>query len=509
MPMKYAKVLRTLVIAIILFLVIVLIPAMPALAAPMITLSPTSGSPGTRVTVTGTNFESYRGDSISVFFDDREIDSLVVPDSGIFTVLFDVPDDVVPGRFYVAVRDEEGSLLGSRRPFIVHEVEIELYPRDGAVGTRVTVNGQGFYVGEVVTFYYDGTRADIGTVVAGSAGEFTYTFAIPDSVAGNHEITAEDLLGNSDEANFKVLSSITLDQSSGALGDRVTVSGTGFGYKSDVTIYFDQAEVATDTTGKFGSFEVTFSVPVMQSGTYDVKAEDSDDNTDKAEFTVGAGVSLSQYAGNVGTTLAVGGVGFTVDGIVTIEYDDTQLAIATAGGNGAFSVTVDVPASIGGNHTITASDGTHIVKCIFVMESEAPPIPELLLPEEATEAEAKTEFDWEAVTDDSLPVTYTLQIATDEDFTADSMVLEKEDLTDSGYTVREEDKLEPRRREEPYYWRVKAKDSASNESQWSAPASFYVGSHFVMPRGAIYALIAVGAGLLAFWLGRRTAYLKG
>jgi len=508
--MKYAKVLRTLVIAVILCLVIVLIPAMPALAAPMITLSPTSGSPGTRVTVTGTNFESYRGDSISIFFDDREIDSLVVPDSGILTVLFDVPDDVVPGRFYVSVEDEKGNLLGSRRPFIVQEVEIELYPRDGAVGTRVTVDGQGFYVGEVVTFYYDGTRADIGTVVADPAGEFTYTFAIPDSMAGNHEITAEDLLGNSDEVNFKVLSSITLDQSSGALGDRVTVSGTGFGYKSDVTIYFDQAEVATDTTGKFGSFEVTFSVSVMQSGTYDVKAEDGDDNTDKAEFTVGAGVTLSQYAGNVGTTLAVSGVGFTVDGIVTIEYDDIQLAIATAGGNGTFSVTVDVPASVGGNHTITASDGTHIVKCIFVMESEAPPIPELLLPEEASEAEAKTEFDWEAVADDSLPVTYTLQIATDEDFTADSMVLEEEDLTDSDYAItKEEAKLDPRKQEEPYYWRVKAKDSASNESQWSAPASFYVSSRFVMPRGAIYALIAVGAGLLAFWLGRRTAYLKG
>jgi len=247
----------------------------------------------------------------------------------------------------------------------------------------------------------------------------------------------------------------------------------------------------------------------MQSGTYDVKAEDSDDNTDKAEFTVGAGVSLSQYAGNVGTTLAVSGVGFTVDGIVTINYDDTQLAVATAGGNGAFSVTVDVPASVGGNHTITASDGIHIVKCIFVMESEAPPIPELLLPEEASEAEAETEFDWEDVTDDSLPVTYTLQVATDEDFTAGSIVLNEEGLTDPDYTVTEEDRLEPRKQEEPYYWRVKAKDSASNESQWSAPASFYVGSHFVMPRGAIYALIAVGAGLLAFWLGRRTAYLKG
>jgi hypothetical protein len=143
------------------------------------------------------------------------------------------------------------------------------------------------------------------------------------------------------------------------------------------------------------------------------------------------------------------------------------------------------------------------------MESEAPPAPRLKLPEEGDRAEAQTQFDWESVTDDSLPVTYTLQVATNEDFTADSIVLEKEDLTNSDYTLtKEEEKLKPRTKETPYYWRVKAIDGAFNESQWSALGSFYVGSRFVMPRGAIYALIAIGVGFLAFWLGRRTAYSK-
>ncbi|UCC90661.1 MAG: hypothetical protein JSW24_00355, partial [Dehalococcoidia bacterium] len=124
--MKYAKVLRTLAIVATLSLVIVLIPATPALAAPSITLSPTSGSPGTRVTVEGINFESYRGDSISIFFDDRKIETLVVPDNGIFTIDFYVPDDATPGKVYITVRDELGNLLGNRRLFTVQEIEIEL-----------------------------------------------------------------------------------------------------------------------------------------------------------------------------------------------------------------------------------------------------------------------------------------------------------------------------------------------------------------------------------------------
>jgi hypothetical protein len=359
----------------------------------------------------------------------------------------------------------------------------------------------------MVAFYYDGTSG--GTEVAGPTGEVSYTLAIPDSTAGNHIISAEDILGNAGEADFKVISSVALNPLSGALGDRVTVSGTGFGDKIDVTVYFDKAEVATGRSDKCGSFEAGFNVPVMLSGTYDVEVEDSDGNTAKAEFTVRAGVSLSQSTGNVGTTVTISGVGFTVDEVVTIKYDDAEVATERAGVNGAFSITFDVPASIGGNHVITASDGTNIVKGIFTMESEAPPAPRLKLPEEGNRAEAETRFDWEGVTDDSLPLTYTLQVATDEGFASDSIVLEKGGLTNSDYAITKgEEKLKPRTKEAPYYWRVKAIDGASNESQWSAPGLFYVGSRFVMPRGAIYALIAIGVGFLAFWLGRRTAYSR-
>ena len=80
------------------------------------------------------------------------------------------------------------------------------------------------------------------------------------------------------------------------------------------------------------------------------------------------------------------------------------------------------------------------------------------------------------MSDDSLPVTYTLQIATSEDFTSASIVLKKAGLTSSEYTVTESEELESRSKEEPYYWRVKAVDGASNESAWSGERAFYVGS---------------------------------
>ena len=142
------------------------------------------------------------------------------------------------------------------------------------------------------------------------------------------------------------------------------------------------------------------------------------------------------------------------------------------------------------------------------MESEAPPTPSLLLPVDAFEAEAKTNFDWEDIVDPS-GATYTLQVAEDKNF--NSMVLEKEGLTKSEYTITEQEKLSPTKKEAPYHWRVKAIDGASNGSEWSTPRSFYVGASFSMPSGVIYTLIVIGflgLAFLAFWMGRRTAYSR-
>ena len=511
--MGKSKILRILAIVGILSLLFVLIPATSALALPEITISPTSGSVGTEVTVTGTGFESFSGTEISIFFNNREVDNspLVIPESGTFTTDFAVPSGARPGTAYVKVTTVIGGEV--RRSFIVQEPKIGLSADEGAVGTMVTVDGQGFYAGGTVDLYYykDGSRVNVASETASPTGEFTYTFPIPDSTAGEHKIMGEDALDNSAEVSFEVVSAITISPSSGAIGDKVTVSGTGFGSRNDVTVYFNSIAVAGDTANKYGSFEVTFAVPATVSGTYDIEAEeDDDDNKGRAEFTVVAGASLSQSTGAVGTPLVVSGVGFNAGTLVTITYDGVELATATAGSDGAFSAAFNAPASTGGNHIITVTDGTNIAECIFTMESKAPPAPALLSPEDGAKAEAKAHFDWEGV-DDPSGITYTLQVATKDSFTASFLVLEREGLTDSKYAITPEEELEPASREAPYYWRVKAIDGASNESEWSAVSSFYVTSPFTLSPTVRNVLIGVGvtgAVFFGFWLGRRTAYSR-
>ncbi len=507
--MRLSKILRILSLALILSLLVVAIPATPALAAPAITLSPNSGAIGTRVTVTGANFESYRGDNVSIFFNNVEIANSpqTIPDTGSFSVYFDIPDNATPGRAWIIIRSQLGSEL-AKSLFIIPETEIKLDTEEGAAGTIVTVSGEGFYAGKIVTFYYFNRDSEkMGTKVATLTGEYSFSFTIPDSIAGKHKITAENAQGNSAEAEFEVTPSISLNPTSGTVGDMLTVSGTGFDYRSDVTIYLKNTEVAYAKTDKYGSFESTFDVPIMKSDTYDIKVEDEDDNTDRVEFTIIAKASLNKTTGNVGTELLVTGTGYTAGGTVTIKYDATSVATAIANNNGAFSIAFTVPTSIGGKHLVTVSDGINTKQVTFTMEAEAPPAPQPLLPQTGDKAKSPIKFEWEEVNDPSLPITYRLQVAFDEHFIA--IVLEKEGLTESGYTLTKAEELEPIGEKEPYYWRVKAIDDASNESQWSTPGAFYIGSAFTMPGWVIYLLIALGAliaGFFIFWLGRRTAY---
>jgi hypothetical protein len=121
----------------------------------------------------------------------------------------------------------------------------------------------------------------------------------------------------------------------------------------------------------------------------------------------------------VGTSVTVNGSGFNANSQLTIKYNGTVAATGTLPSTGAFTnATFPIPASTGGVHTVEVSDGINTVNLTFTMESTAPAAPTLSLPLNASEEKGLITFDWSDVTDPSLPVTYTLQVATDSSFGA-------------------------------------------------------------------------------------------
>jgi archaellum component FlaG (FlaF/FlaG flagellin family) len=527
-------------VATILSLLVVALPASPALAYERLNLDPDKGEIGDRIDVTGYGFKksidpNYYMVYIFLSPEDAEVDvdnidqldtyhkvkTKSTDEYGEFSTYFyvpsrltygDVDEDVHGGTYYVYTAYSLTGEIKSKDEFTVIAAEIAVDPDKGTVGTEVDIDGTDFNGKEYITVDYDGDEIDIesGDDETDSSGDFSSSILIPESTAGKHTITVTDETGSTAEAEFTVEPQITVTPAKAAPGDTATVKGTGFGKDAAVTIEFDGSEVVSVDTGEYGSFSVGFKVPVKSPGTYQIKAEDDDRNKDSENFTVASGINLSLTSGNVGSEVTVNGAGFTPNSTVTITYapESTPVATPAADANGRFSATFTAPKSQHGRHTITASDGTNSVTTTFTMESTPPQVPQPKLPLDGTKAESKAYFDWEDVTDPS-GVTYTLQIATDEGFTEGSIVLEKTDIADSEYTLTKEEKLKSTKKEAPYYWRIRAVDGAENASGWTSPGSFYIGFTFELTGWILYTLMGVAGILLlaiGYLVGRRTSY---
>ncbi len=277
--------------SVILLMLAVTILSTPALAAPTIILSPTSGTVGTQVEISGANFESYAGDQIHIYFATTEVDGspITVPGNGQFIHTFLVPDTAMPGTALVTIRDQDGNQL-SKTEFVVPQPHVTLDKGGGVIGTMITINGTGFRANQMVTFVYSPhPEIALGSAEASPVGECTFVFDIPESTGKEHKVTASDESGNMAEATLSVIPAIALDPEAGAIGDKVQATGTGFGHNCRFNIDFDGNQVKTDSTDANGSFDVSFDAPDMALQTYNVTISDTAGNLAVAAFTINAG----------------------------------------------------------------------------------------------------------------------------------------------------------------------------------------------------------------------------
>ena len=472
-PNKYIKGLISLAMILLMFMIFV--PSSPVLAAPAITLIPSAGAVGTVVTVNGTVFDSYKGDNVHIFFDATEIENspLTVPVQGAFNIDFTIPASANAGQHWIEVRSETtSSSMLAKNYFTVEATTLTLATPEGGVGTSVNIAGSGFYVNKPVTLcFMNMTKDELGTTIASNTGKFTHEFVVPISTAGFHKITASNDMGNSAEIQFKVLPKLNLNLDSAGSGDLVSASGTGFASRATVSIIFGSQNIASTQTDDLGNFKIDFSVPSVKPYSYNVRAQDNQGNTDVAKFTVTAGATLSETIGYTGSELTVNGSGFLPGATVYIYYDNTRIASVDADNNGDFTATFTVPPG-GGKHVITVYDGSTTKKYNFALDKNPPPMPTLLLPNNNSLTIAEANFDWSDVTDNNTPITYSLQIASDQNFA--SLILSKTGIRESHYTLTKDEILSADFNSAPYYWRVEAIDGADNESEWTSPWVFHV-----------------------------------
>ena len=454
---------------------------------PQITISPTSGSVGSVVILTGSGFSG--ANTVAISFDNTQVTQAVTNANGSFGVNFTVPDST-GGVHNITTND--GTFSRSVAFTVLSSIKVS--PTSANVGNGTTVSGTGFGSKVPIGVSFDNTL--LATVTTDTVGSFDANVTVPPSIAGNHTITCNDATFVA-KTSFSTIPSIMVSPVKGPMSAQVAVSGSGFAAGASITIRIDNNTLKNTTTDANGSFSDKFAVPQLGAGNYNINATDGT-NTTSAAFTIMASFSINPTTGHVGNNVVVSGTGFS--GTVSIKYDDNTTATAIADSNAAFSATFTVPSGIHGAHTVSVNDAVTRLQLAFTMESIAPPIPTLLEPQTGSRQSHQPILVWTPVTDPS-GVTYTFQIATDAGFA--NIILQKQGLTAAQYSITQSERLPSVSKGTPYYWRVKAIDLAQNESEWGTRSSFYVS---LLPDWAKWTLIGLGSVvfiLFLFWLVKR------
>jgi hypothetical protein len=344
-----------------------------------------------------------------------------------------------------------------------------------------------------------------------NAYEVTINFTIPElpyKSGGymlslyNAKINAE---GTAATAYLKVLPTLQVVPKSIIPGTELTLKGTGFPAKDEVTLFFD----GTDTkmpieTNSLGSFTLPFTVNDTISGKHQFKVTVPDlyNIEASASITVGPEITVEPDTLVVGSEVIISGRGFAASSSVSIIYDDETITSSpTTDTTGNFSYTFEVPQSSKPQHTLVAQDKAGN-KATYggdtMMEDQPPLAPDPVQPRGerfGMMGSKVVKFEWSEVTDES-GVTYTLEIARDLNFFPLEPGMRKTELTKTNCLIS----MPPG----TYYWRVRAVDLAGNESQWAlSPYPFRIG-FISLP----YLIVGILLAALILVLILRTAFRR-
>ncbi len=498
-------------------------------------LSPASGPPGTLVVVSGSNFPPS---TALVFMFDTTI---ITPTSGhtstlstgLFISSITIPTTATAGSHNLTVTAGTGAgAVSATRTFTVTASPTlgALQPTSGPPGTQVAISGTNFPPSTNITFKFDNTTlTPTGSSQTGTDGSFASVLTIPtNATAGDHIITVT--VGTTSlTATFTVTGGTTTPTlnaptpDSGPPGTDVAISGSHFAASSAITVTFDTSTITlsgstyTSTDGSFSGVIVIPASATIGAHTITVTAGATSATTSftvtQAEPTTppsSQNYSLDVELGGdyVGASISIASSGFIPNHPVTVSIDGQNVTQRNATESGLFFTSVKLPALKYGEHTISATDGTNTATAIFTIESKAPNTPQPLSPAMGEAISALASFDWEDVEDDSLPITYNLQIATSKTFDTNSIVINVTGITESQYTLTEDEQLRLSS-EIIYYWREQAIDAAQNASGWTGAGEFTMVKPFEFIGWPLYLTIGLGGlvlFLLGMWVGRRTAF---
>jgi hypothetical protein len=159
-------------------------------------------------------------------------------------------------------------------PTAVPVPTLTLTTQSGLAGATITANGSGFKPTELVDVSFNGVS--VGSPTVNSGGTFSLAFTIPELPPGPY-----GLLATGGASGASASAAFTINQGAAALafsvpqaapGTSLTVTGTAFQPGEVVQVLFNGPQVGSATADTKGTWAVTFTLPTLAPGAYDVTA---------------------------------------------------------------------------------------------------------------------------------------------------------------------------------------------------------------------------------------------
>ncbi len=243
--------------------------------SPTVSISSTSGTPNSKVTISGKGFNASSVITISI--DDVSIANTSSSNNGSFSTEITIP--TFSGGTH-QIKTSDGTNIDTKSYTILSVINIE--PTSGFVGSEIKLSGIGFKASQSVTITFN--EKTVETTATDNYGRFEISFDVPAYAGGIYKITANDGT-NVKEASYTITTAVNISQTTGYVGMGISVTGVGFIVGKTVTIKYDGNQVATATVDANASFSTSFTIPVSKKGDHVINATDGTNNLQKT-FTM-------------------------------------------------------------------------------------------------------------------------------------------------------------------------------------------------------------------------------
>jgi hypothetical protein len=315
------------------------------------TVSPTSGPPGTSVTVQGTGYTPNSQFNLNI--GNTSWQSVTSDADGELDVTLQIPQ-LSGGSKTITVAGGSGSAT-----FNVSS-SLSVSQITAAPGDTVEVSGSAFGANENgISIKFGGATVATG-ITADNQGNWTSSFTVPSTTAGAKNITASGPSGsNASPVSITIGAGMTLGVSSGPPGTQLKINGSGARSNESLNIDVGGGLGAFQATANGnGVWETEVTIPPAPKGSLAIRANGAGGEGATASFNVTPTIRLSEPAGSPGNTIVVTGEGFGANQSgITVAFDREIVTSVSSDTRGSWTLELTVPPAKKGTYPIKASGG--------------------------------------------------------------------------------------------------------------------------------------------------------